>query len=209
MIRSKYQKDVSMRLIKVAQAKFSKDYILMVVPKFIAKSFHSYCSMKEDLHLINRQLDQLEYGKHIKEVSSALLYSVITLYGKCYTDAKSGKAPKLEAKRFITDEEHIATHEFLMNLRHNFLAHRGETDSEIETAFYLIPKGESTTSRVEFMRVKQTGLRKKKIDEIRTLIEFIKQHLSVKIQKTGEKVNKAMLNLDPEILKLTVANNVK
>lgn len=209
MIRSEYQKTISEKLIKLAKRKFGDENIVMVVPKFMAKSFHSYCSMKEDLDLILRQLDYLEEQKYPKDIDASLTYSIITLYGKCFTDATSGKAPKLEANKIITEKKSIKTHDYLMNLRHNFLAHRGETDSEIEAAFFLISKGSDTTSQVQFMRVKQTGFPPEKIEELRKHVTFIKSEVMTKIEKSAKKVQKGMLNLDKKIVKWTIINGVE
>lgn len=209
MSSSEYKKNVSKYLIKKAQVAFADKHIVMVVPKFIAKSFHSYCSMKEDLKLVKKQIKLLSNNSNGKEVNAALIHSIIALYGKCFTDASSGKAPKLETTQIFQDADLIKTHEFLINLRHHFLAHRGETDSEIEAAFFLITKDEPTESYVQFMREKQIKFSKKQREDILKLLDFIDKILDMKISKAAKRVQKGMLNLDKSISKWTVINNAK
>src|SRR6187402_2333988 len=111
------------RLIKNAQTEYAENHLVVAIPGFLSKKFIAYCAMHEDLKRT------LEYIKILRTdvdpiVKSALTYSLIALYGKCYTDASKNKFPKLESKNLFEENTPLSeTHNFLMNLRHQFIAH--------------------------------------------------------------------------------------
>ena len=127
-------------IVKAFDATYSQKNAVFAIPEFLSKSFVSYCSMHEDLILIKKYMDKLPMTDSV--TSSALTYSVISLYGKCFTDAAKQKASKLEVRDLFRggDASKLRkTHDYLMNLRHSFVAHRGDTESEVEAAFLPIP----------------------------------------------------------------------
>lgn len=75
-----------------------------------------------------------------------------------------------------------------MDLRHQFIAHRGETDSEIGISFMVVPKENVDGSQVRFKQLKQASFNGEKLLEIKVLIEYLIDELKKKIQKSGQKV---------------------
>jgi len=204
---SDYKKAIASELIRLARDKYGDNNMLFVVPKYAAKSFHSYCSMKEDLQLMKKYLDLLESNGLTDEIKSSLMYSTIALYGKCFTDASKAKAPKLEAKKLSLSTQETLTHEYLMELRHRFIAHRGETDSEIESAFFLI-NNVGTNTELRFMRIKQVSFTEKQISDIKDHFEKLDGELDLLIEKTAKKVQTHLLSFDPELMKNLNINNI-
>lgn len=196
--------DRLIHLIKQAQLKYSKEYLVLAVPSFISKKFIAYCAMKEDLELLLQYINELRNSPH-STIKSALSYSLISLYGKCYTDASRNSFPKLEPSELFKDgEENYESHKYLMDLRHKFIAHRGETENEIGISFILVSKKEpSDITQVHFSQIKMVGFSKEDLDKFEVLIKYLIERLSDKIQKNGQKVQDGMLNLfTPEQLNL-------
>lgn len=198
-------------LIKTTQEEYADNYFISAIPGFLSKKFIAYCSMKEDLER------GLEYIKILKTnpdpiIKSSLTYSLIALYGKCYTDATKNKSPKLEAKNFIEkDSELMKTHEFLMNLRHQFIAHRGDTESEVGIAYLLIPKNnKSEQSQVRFRQLKQHSFSNEDLEKFEKLINHNIEYLKTSIQKHGQKIYDTMFELfTPEQIVAMMVNNAK
>lgn len=198
-------------LLKEAQAEFSERHLVIAIPGFLSKKFIGYCSMKEDLEL------SLEYIKLLRSrpekiIRSALTFSLISLYSKCFTDASKNNYPKLEPHNLFKDEiDYQKTHDFLIDLRNQFIAHRGKTEHEVGIAYIAMPKedqGEKTQLR--FSQLKKTSFSDEDLNNIEPLIQFVIKILLEKIQKSGQKVHDTMLNLfTTEQLTMMMINNMK
>ena len=199
------------RLIKKAQTEYAEDYLVVAIPGFLSKKFIAYCAMREDLK------KTLEYIKLLGTdvnpiIKSALTYSLIALYGKCYTDASKNNFPKLEPKNLFKDDNQLKeVHNFLMDLRHQFIAHRGDTESEIGVSFMVIPKKEGVEqSQVSFSQVKLNAFSPEELAKIMTLINYTIEYLEQVIQKNGQKVYEVFFDMfTPEQIALMLMNNAK
>lgn len=198
-------------LVKQAQNEFAENYLVLAIPGFLTKKFVAYCSMKEDIELI------LEYIKLLRNdndhvIKSSLSYAMISLYGKCFTDASKNSYPKLEPNDIFKNQEKFAkTHEYLIDLRHQFIAHRGETDSEIGIAFMIIPKKEGVDkTQLRFSQLKQNSFSNDNLNEFESLMNFIHDNLMEKIQKSGQKLHEGYLKMfQPEEIVQMLMNNAK
>jgi hypothetical protein len=198
-------------LINKAQEQFSEEHLVLAVPDFISKKFIAFCAMKEDLELILIYIDEIRSNPSWV-IKSALSYSLIALYGKCFTDASKSGFPRLEpTDLFSADETHYETHNRLMELRHQFIAHRGDLENEIGISFMLVSKKDSLDkSQVHFSQVKMVSFSNEDLDKFKSLLKFVIEKLLEKIQKSGQKVHDGMLRLfTPEQLALMLVNGVK
>jgi hypothetical protein len=187
--------DKIIQLIKRAQELYSEEYLVVGIPTFLSKKFIAYCSMKVELELAMEYLKILK-TKPDKTVQSALTYSLISLYGKCFTDASKHSNPKLEPNDlFRNKEEHLATHAFLMDIRHQFIAHRGESESETGISYMLVKKDNVEERHVRISLLKQTSFSNEELDRFEVLISFILECLKDKIQVSGQKVYEGFLKL--------------
>ena len=201
--------DRLIEIVRRVKSTYSEENIVLAIPGFLSKSFTSFCSMREDLILIKQYLKRMMV-ENDEVVKSALTYSSISLYGKCFTDAASSNAPKLEPNQlFVEGNEFHGTHEYLMNLRHHFISHRGVTDSEIEVSYLLVPwEGEQT--QVRYSRLKKIAFDTEQRRSIDKLINYLLEKLAAKIQKSGQKVYKAYLkNFTPEQITQMMLNNMQ
>ncbi|GAB4002172.1 hypothetical protein GCM10028807_60230 [Spirosoma daeguense] len=203
--------DRLIRLVKQAQEQYSDEYLVIAVPGFISKKFIAYCAMKQDLELIIQYINELR-ANHTGIIKSALSYSLISLYGKCFTDASKNSFPKLEPSNLFSEgEDNYETHKYLMNLRHQFIAHRGDRENEIGISYMLIPKeGSLDNSQVRFSQIKMAGFSVEELDRIEGLLSYLIEKLWEKIQKSSQKVYDGVLSLfNPEQLSLMLMNAAK
>ena len=183
------------RLIKKAQDQYAEQHLVFAIPGFMSKKFIAYCAMREDLNLILRYIDLLR-TKPDNDIESALSYSLISLYGKCFTDASKNSFPKLETSIFTGREDLIEIHNYLMDLRHQFIAHRGDTESEIGIAFMLMPKEEKgEKNQIRFSQVKQKSFSEEDLNKFEEHIKFILALLMEKIEKSGQKLYDGYFNI--------------
>ena len=198
-------------LLRNALVRYAEKYHIVIVPGFLSKKFVAYCSMKEDLELIINYISILRANPS-QIIKSAFCFSTISLYGKCFTDASKNNYPKLEPKTLFEGEIELAnTHEYLIELRHQFIAHRGKTDNEIAIAYLLFSKNDTDAlSQLRFSQLKQTSFSTKDLDRIETLLKHLIEILKVKIQKSGQKVHDGMFNeFSAEHLAMMRINNMK
>lgn len=187
-----------LEILEISKNQFSEHYISIAIPEFLAKKVLTYSCMRNDMLLIKQYIIYMRLT--IDEVYlSALCYSLIIIYGKCFTDASTHKYPKLETDIFENRNDLLKTHNFLMNLRHNFIAHRGDTPEEVGMLFLLIPKNDKLKVKTSFKRIKRYSL-KEYLDDIKILIDFIIQILDIKIEKQTSKVLESLTKLPQDVL---------
>lgn len=198
-------------LLKQAQNEFTENYLVLAIPGFLTKKFVAYCSMKEDIELITKYINLLRKEEdHI--IKSSLSYAMISLYGKCFTDASKNSYPKLEPNDIFKNQlEFQRIHNYLIDLRHQFIAHRGETESEIGIAFMIIPKNEDVDkTQLRFSQLKQNSFSKENLDKFENLMNFIHENLMEKIQKSGQKLHERYLKMfKPKEITQMLMNNAK
>ncbi|MDX6187826.1 hypothetical protein SGQ83_00550 [Flavobacterium sp. Fl-318] len=199
-------------LILNVQEEYSEKYFMYAIPGFLSRNFIAYCAMKQDLDILLQYIEELTFKGHSTILKSSLTYGIITLYGKCYTDASHYKSAKLEAKDLFKEQpKHLKTHNELMKMRHHFIAHRGDTENEIAISFMLMDKNpEGEQNQIRFKRYKQATFPVQTLLEIKELVLFIIECLIPKIQKSGDRLHKALLDIfTPEQINLMLINNAK
>lgn len=199
------------QLLENAKEEFSDDNFIVAIPIFYAKKFIAYCAMKEDLKLCLQYIEKLkEQSDNV--IKSSLTYALISLYGKCFTDASKNNYPKLEPNKIFTENKEIEeTHNFLMDLRHQFIAHRGKTDSEVGVSFLIIPKqGDIEKTQIRFSQLKQQSFSDGEIAKIEALLKFVIKHIEEKIEKSAQKIHDGFLeNFSHELISMLTINNTK
>lgn len=199
-------------LIKKVVAEYGNDNNIVAIPGFLSKSFIAYCSMREDILLSLKYIEHLRTIPTDAVIKSALNYALISNYGKCFTDATKSKSLKLEpSKIFENNDGFLITHEFLMELRHKFIAHRGKTDSEAGIAVMVFPVGQpEKDAQIRFKQLKDVSFREDKIIEIEKLLSFVLSVLEKKIKKSTEKIYKGFFDLfDEREISAMIMNGIK
>lgn len=199
-------------LIKDSQNEYGDKYYIYAIPGFLGRNFIAYCAMNQDLELLLEYINELLEVNHSSVLKSSLTYGIISLYGKCFTDASKHKSAKLEPKDLFKEEtKFLDIHENLMRMRHHFIAHRGDTENEVAIAYMLMTKnGDREQDQIRFRRLKQFGLSKEELMKIKNLVNFILVQLKPKIKKSGEKIHKALFEIfTPEQITKMLMNNAK
>lgn len=186
------------------------DYGKLLVPSSMSKQITSYMLIREDLLFVktNAQLlldskKKIPRNEHTEET---LWYSLIILYGRCFSNATKGQKVKLDKEDFfnINDEILLITHNKIIDIRNNFIAHRGDNENEIPIVYVKIPRGEiSEEYNLEFEIVSTRYVTESSLflEQIIALIDFLVPKVKTKIDKCGERLKKGILNLDVEYLK--------
>ena len=176
------------KLIAEAIHDYGEENHVVAVPGFMSKQFSTYCSIREDLKLMLEYIKILKTNPANQYIKSSLTYGLIALYGKCFTDSTKSKRPKLEPNQvFGTKKKKRKMHEYLISLRHDFIAHRGNSLGEIGIAFLAIPKGNNGQSQIRYKQSKMISFNDKKLGKTETLLKFLIKVVESKIQKCGQK----------------------
>ena len=185
-----------------------EDYLKIISPSYMSKKLSTYMLIREDLLFVKKNAELLLFIKTEKKKNEhfeeTLWYSLISLYGRCFTDSSHSKKPKLETNDlFSSSNGELITHQNLMDIRHTFIAHRGDNDNELPIVYLKIPKNESikeNNTPFQIISTRYTTESQDFLKEIISLAEFIILKVNEKIQKQSDKLLKGILNLDKSIL---------
>ncbi|MGY8921979.1 MAG: hypothetical protein ACKVKQ_08810 [Flavobacteriales bacterium] len=178
-------------LFEDALEKLGDENFIIDIPVCLTKKFLSYCAMFEDLGLVLEYIELLEKATLSNTIKSSLTYSIICLYGKCFTKADNGYS-KLESK-YLFKSENLITHENLMILRNKFIAHRSDSDSEYGIAYLAINK-DTQVSDVNFKLLKKNKFNAIELERVRDLTIFLRKKLEEKKIKSGQKARKTFIS---------------
>ena len=180
-------------LLRKAKAQYQENYMIVAVPNIFTRKFRGYCAIREDLLLILKYIDLILVQENTV-IRSSLNYSFIALYGKCFTDASQSKSPKLEATN-IPEGNLRNTHNYLMELRHKFISHRGDTPNEVDITVMLFPKEGNEQTQMRYKQVKRLSLSTDNLNASRELINFLVGHVEQKINDTSQKAHDGFLEM--------------
>ena len=157
------------------------------IPRNLERKNVAYYSILFDLETCKKSL--LELIKENNEtLKTSLFTSTIILYGKCFTDGSSTKSPKLELDCFKNFEKLKELHLKLMDMRHNFVAHRGKTEHEYGKAYFqFFPRTMKWGIKV--------GLRRRfnfEENEIPEYLELVNHLIEITLKKYKKTANKVM-----------------
>lgn len=162
-------------------------HIDFVIPGYTAKKLIAYQSIREDLILCTETIPKLIESTD-EVITLSLYHTLIILYGKCFSDAKFSKSPRLESSECFSAQETelLQTHNEIIHLRHNFTAHRGSTQNEIGFAYLKINIDDFSRQ----VRVKQIKRRMPKTEELPRYIKLFKHLISIVESKFEKEANK-------------------
>lgn len=199
-------------MVEAIRAKNNGEDIDFILPGFLAKPLASFHSMREDLRLCQSAVDKLMSSNDDGVVKASLWHTIIILYGKCFTDASSSGMSRLVANQCFSEgqQDLRQTHDKLMELRNNFVAHRGSTDNEFFLV-YLTLNHISLERQVQIKSVKRLMPDHNELIEYKNLITHLISVVEGKFERAANKVWKNMLdNFSPEELsQLKIAGPVK
>lgn len=186
------------------------NYIKLVVPLSMSKQITSYMLIREDLLFIKTNAGLLLESKKTisrnEQTEETLWYSLIILYGRCFSNATKGQKVKLEKEDFFynSDEVLLITHNKIIDIRNNFITHRGDNENEIPIVYVKIPRveiPEEYNMEFEIVSTRYVTESTRFLEQIIDLVDFLIPKVKTKINKFEERVKKGVFNLDEESLK--------
>ena len=187
------------QLLKHLLAKIEKEnegkYYDFVLPGFLARGIVAYQSMRADLLLMIDACKTLTNPELTEVVKASLWHMIIAAYGKCFTDATSSKSPKLEPSECFAGEnvKFLTAHAELMELRHNYIAHRGSTDEELGFG-YMRMNIETLQRAIKFKQVRRIRPSHEKLQSYIELFGFLISVTERKFENAANKIAKTMLD---------------
>ncbi len=101
----------------------------VVVEGPLAKRVAGLSLISRDIRDVQEILSRLDPHQHDSVGNRALMFGALALYGKCFTQAKDRRIT-LAAKDIFGTAEARSSHDRLMHLRHEYVAHGGNTKQE-------------------------------------------------------------------------------
>jgi len=158
----------------------------------LAKQHRGYEQMKNDLKICSNLILYLaDNYKSNPFVSNAIWESVIVKYGRCFVSASKGRGVKLEeSKVFNAASRNKKMHEHIMNERHNFAAHAGDSDSDVISSRLALmpPKIGKELVMIYSSRDFVISPEDTTIEEIQSLIVHVIKHIDSKLDKIFQKL---------------------
>lgn len=101
----------------------------VVVEGSLAKRVAGLSLIREDLRAVKEMLARMDHHTQDFVGNKALLFGAVILYGKCFTQA-NGRGAKLDTKDVFASSNKRQSHERLMELRNEYVAHGGNDKEE-------------------------------------------------------------------------------
>lgn len=172
----------------------SGDSLDILIPGYASKKIEGYMSMREGLLMCLKCIETMPSVNDNKVISAALFHTVIMLYGKAFTDASHFGYPKLEPSDCFKEKEDLKEiHQHLMELRHNFVAHRGKTENEHSFPFLKIYLKDNACM-IRIKQIKRAKPKDTNIEGYICLITHLISLIEVKMQKCADKVYRHLLD---------------
>jgi len=175
-----------------------------LIPMIFSKKLRDYDSIRNDLvHVIDATRNLLYLRRNNsgnQTLRTCIWHSIIITYGKCFTDASKSKRTKLEINSIFKKEDEVnrMTHSKLMELRHGYIAHRGDNENDISVVFLKVPKKEEIDFKSSHYRIKSLRSASPTYNELENYLRLFESVLEVvkdKIQKQGEKTHKGYMRI--------------
>jgi hypothetical protein len=178
-------------LINQIRAQTNDNSSRYVIPEDLARPMLNYQSIRTDLKLIREAAILLMTPELDQTISASLWHTVIVLYGKCFTS--TNRSAKLEANHCYSmqDKKFQELHDKLIDLRHNFVAHRGKTIHEYALAYIRIDP-EKNESEVKIEHLKRNRPERHELLLYVEMFEHLISFTEDKIRKTGNKIVKRL-----------------
>jgi hypothetical protein len=168
------KKSLSDVLLDQIKSLGNEDYVDFRLPDGYANQVASYTGMRADLQYLKDVCNELIKNEHHDLIIFSLWTSLLITYGKCFTDASRSKSSKLEHEDCFdtTDQGRRKIHLDLINLRHNFAAHRGVSQFEGSMA-YLRINVDTHQMGIGVQYVKRTVASVEELKGILEVIEYL------------------------------------
>lgn len=129
-------------------------------------------------------------------ILKSLLVSKITTYAKCFTEAKGRR---ITLNRANVPEEHRSMHDDLIQARHNFTAHKGDSMYEVSGMSLLLPGKKKSMYCHLFSELNQANFysEEKGFEETKKLCESLRAYIKGKQEKLLKKIYTEKIHTKP------------
>jgi hypothetical protein len=121
------------------------------------------------------------------DILKGMFISFVITYGKCFTKA-DGRRVKLETKNIFEGSGLKEMHLELMNLRHEYIAHGGNTKFEqVDPVIVLHPdKNLNTTPLLTTASYHVVGFNKEVFERYLVLVDYVDEQLNMALEKKAK-----------------------
>ncbi|MFD2999593.1 hypothetical protein ACFS7Z_04410 [Pontibacter toksunensis] len=161
---------------------------------------NAYKSFKTDLIECLNYIEEYEHQSS-KIIKTALFKSLVITYGRCFAESKERGGIKLEPNHIFKRSEnvnHKVSHNYIIKLRNDHIAHHSDMDAEKSKLFFVIPP----TICPDKTPVVLTTSGKINIDDISELtthriketINFVLEHVTKQVDRFLEKLKRSQFD---------------
>jgi hypothetical protein len=184
-----------------------KESLYFIIPQEYTIKFTSYASMKNDLFFLidaTNKLIEIHTDFPTPEVNTDLViemglwYSIIVTYAKLFMEAfdKRSKLEEKEVFENLDEESNIfyKTHKELMRDRHNFVAHRADSELDNFVVLLKLPRSRDLTKATfEVKTVRAYAMGTSYFVEYLNLFQKIFAIVDAKMKNQSDKLSKMIL----------------
>ncbi|MBT6685170.1 MAG: hypothetical protein HN704_08160 [Bacteroidetes bacterium] len=147
-------------------------------------------SIKLDLQYVKQLLEYMKGQEDDELLTKSYWISCIIIYGKCFTDAAKGRGTTLNKEDIFSANSNLGKfHEELMDMRHNYIAHAGDSIFEkMEPRIRLASRGNSSYPHLVYQGYTIKGFSHNVLLEFINIIDYLMEQLSSKIETVGNLV---------------------
>ena len=171
-----------------------KDCPIVVLEGHLPGRLKGLSLIKEDLKQVHEILDELVADETASiSKQKGLLFGALALYGKCFTQAK-GRGTQLNADSFFkkAPRELQERHKWMMRLRHQFVAHGGDTQEEQLKILLVLSPDDSERKALDLIGhgASVHNLEEHLVKQCRTTVDFAIQKISKQVDELKRKLLK-------------------
>ncbi len=161
----------------------------VVLEEGIFKTLGGYQLLKKDLFFaenVLRKLEELENQDGDQIVKQSLWFASVVTYGKCFTDQK-GRGIKLDRDGVFkgADQIIVDTHDMIMQERHQYIAHAGDTNHEVSNTMVALSPDINNKELLGLYHslFVSVGILTERIQQYISLVQFVKAHIESVLDK--------------------------
>jgi len=189
---------------KLGKATFSLD--ITESDNKLIKQYLAYVEITADLKDVKEMLkEQIDCQNEL--FSYSLFISSINLYGRCFTQAHGRKTSLKADDCFQKDKELLNYHKAIIEMRHSYLAHAGETSHKKTIATLLMKVHERViVPQIQYEYLARTNLNKEENKKFIKVVDFLITHSK---NKRYDKLNAFFKNITHEQMNLYLRQSLK
>jgi hypothetical protein len=169
----------------------------------LAHQYAAYNVIKKDLSCVKDAFMELDNNRGQSPIIRlSLLFSGVILYGKCFTEAK-GRKTSLDYKKMLNSigEQFSITHDMLMDVRNQHVAHAGEGNYEqYPVSLNLNPDMDNKQILGFMINGIQQVHHEPYLKDYLALVDSVMEYVSDLIERVDARLLEELTNMDIEAI---------